>query len=156
MQYWIRCGYNLTEIRFPCFLSLIFSTVDYCMLDISKPGTASTLPSVATLLALSKMQHFNQVCEVRWKHNAAFWNKCFGTTEYLWSMQWTLITTIQTACTTNASAICLLVQMEGNSHRNLWRCSPSPHLWGILHLVYSRIFSMHSPKRKHSFKSINS
>lgn len=45
--------------------------------------------------------------------------KCFGTTEYLWSGQQTLITAIQTARTTNASTICLLEQTEGKSHGNL-------------------------------------
>lgn len=92
---------------------LICSAVNQQMLDISKCGTAFTPPSVATLLALSEMWHFYQVHEMRRKHRTAFWNKCFGTNEYLWSRQGTLITTIQTAGTANASITCLLEQMEG-------------------------------------------
>lgn len=114
LQHLIRSGYNWTEIRFPCFLSLqlTFSTIDLHLLDISKPGTTSTLPSLPTFLALSKTQRFNQVREVRWKHIAAFWNTCLGTTEDLWSMKRTLITALQTARTTNARAIVC---------RNTWR-----------------------------------
>lgn len=92
---------------------LICSAVDQQMLAISKCGTASTPPSEPTLLALSKMRHFYQVHEMRGKHSTAFWNKCFGTNEYLWSRQGTLITTIQTAGTANASITCLLERMKG-------------------------------------------
>lgn len=90
---------------------LICTAVNQQMLDISKCGTASTPPSAATLLALSKMWHFYQGHEMRGKHSRAFWNKCFGTNKHLLSRQGTLIIIIQKVCTANASVTCLLEQM---------------------------------------------
>lgn len=147
-----------TELGVGTTPQLIYSAVHQKMLGISKHGTVSTPPSIAALLTLNKMRHFYQDLEMRGKHSTAFWNKCFGTNEHLWSRQATLISIIQTASTANASITCLLEQMEGKkTQKSVKTHSPLTSLENSASGLFQNIcFSKLSPKVKHSFKSIHS